>query len=56
MTVVLGGAGFFMRPDSPANPNPRARWLTADHARLAHDRLLRYGRATPGRITWKSAK
>lgn len=56
MTIVVGLAGFFMLPDYPHNPNPRAFWFTATHARTARERLEREGRADAKRITWAAAK
>ncbi|KAK4183189.1 putative transporter [Podospora australis] len=56
MTLVIGVAGFFMIPDYPKHPNPRAFWLTSDHASMATDRLDRHGRSDSKRITWASAK
>jgi len=56
MTVVLGSLGFFCLSDSPHDPNPLAKWLPKDQAKIATDRLNRHGRAKPGKITWKTAK
>jgi len=56
MTVLVGVAGFFMLPDYPNRPNPRAAWLTDEHVSLAGERLERHGRAEAKRITWESAK
>lgn len=56
MTVVVGLAGFFMLPDYPSRPNPRAAfWFKPDHARMALERLDRHGRAEARRITWAAA-
>lgn len=57
MTLVVGLAGFFMLPDYPHRPNPRAQWwFTPAHARLAQHRLERAGRADAKKITWPAAK
>ncbi|KAH8651570.1 putative allantoate permease [Tricladium varicosporioides] len=56
ITVVWGFAGFFMLPDLPNNPNPRAIWFTKEHAVLAMDRLERNGRAEPKKMSWAGAK
>ncbi|KAK3350271.1 major facilitator superfamily domain-containing protein [Lasiosphaeria hispida] len=56
MTLVVGLAGFFMLPDYPNQPNPRAAWLTNEHAAMASERLERHGRSEAKRITWASAK
>lgn len=56
MTIVVGLAGFFMLPDYPSRPNPRAFWFTAEHARMAQERLERHGRAESKKITWAAAK
>jgi MFS family permease len=57
MTVVVGLAGFFMIPDYPRSPNPRAAfWLGPKHTRMASERLERHGRAEARKITWASAK
>lgn len=56
MTIVVGLAGFFMLPDYPSRPNPRAFWFTPDHARMAQERLERHGRAESKKITWAAAK
>lgn len=56
MTIVVGVAGFFMLPDYPHNPNPRAFWFTPIHARTAQKRLEREGRADAKKITWTAAK
>ncbi|KAH7141478.1 major facilitator superfamily domain-containing protein [Dactylonectria estremocensis] len=53
MTVVLGFFGFVMIPDTPNQPNPWAKWwFSADHARIAMERLDRHGRAEAKKITW----
>lgn len=56
ITVVVGLAGFFMIPDYPNRPNPRAFWFNASHARMASERLERHGRSESKKITWASAK
>lgn len=56
MTVAVGLAGFFMLPDYPSRPNPRAVWFTAEHSQLAQERLERHGRAGVKKITWSAAK
>ncbi|KAK4466849.1 putative transporter [Cladorrhinum samala] len=56
MTLAVGVAGFFMIPDYPKLPNPRAFWLSAEHAGMATERLDRHGRSDTKRITWSSAK
>lgn len=56
MTVVVGLAGFFMLPDYPSSPNPRALWFSAEHARMAQQRLERHGRAEAKKITWAAAR
>ncbi|KAI3392023.1 hypothetical protein diail_6350 [Diaporthe ilicicola] len=56
MTVVVGLAGFFMLPDYPSRPNPRAFWFTAEHGRMAQERLERHGRVGVKKITWAAAK
>ncbi|KAK0640733.1 major facilitator superfamily domain-containing protein [Cercophora newfieldiana] len=56
ITVFIGMAGFFMLPDYPNRPNPRAAWLTDEHITMANERLDRHGRDDAKRITWKSAK
>lgn len=47
ITVVLGFAGFFMIPDLPNKPNPRAVWFRNIHAEVSMERLARHGRAEP---------
>ncbi|POS69989.1 major facilitator superfamily transporter [Diaporthe helianthi] len=56
MTVAVGFAGFFMLPDYPSSPNPRAFWFTGEHARIAQERLERHGQAGVKKITWAAAK
>lgn len=56
ITVVWGFAGFFMIPDIPNKPNPRAIWFKKNDGELSLERLARNGRAKPKRITWASAK
>lgn len=56
MTLVVGLAGFFMLPDYPNQPNPRAFWLSDEHLSMANERLERHGRAEAKKITWASAK
>lgn len=56
MTVFVGFAGFFMIPDYPSTPNPRAFWFKARHARMAQERLERHGRAEAKKITWAAAR
>lgn len=47
ITVVWGFAGFFMIPDLPNKPNPRAVWFRNIHAEVSMERLARHGRAEP---------
>ncbi|KAI1805099.1 putative allantoate permease [Daldinia bambusicola] len=56
MTVVVGALGFFLLPDLPNRVNPRAFWFKKEHAKLAMERLERYGRAEPKKMTWAGAK
>ncbi|KAI5202386.1 major facilitator superfamily transporter [Aureobasidium subglaciale] len=56
MTVVWGVLGFFMLPDVPNNPNPRAFWFKKVHAGLAMERLARHGRAEPKKLSWAGTK
>ncbi|KAF7557695.1 hypothetical protein G7Z17_g397 [Cylindrodendrum hubeiense] len=57
MTVVLGFFGFVMLPDTPNRPNPWSKWwFSAKHARIAADRLDRFGRAEARKITWAATK
>ncbi|KAL3419931.1 major facilitator superfamily transporter [Phlyctema vagabunda] len=52
ITVVWGFLGFFMIPDLPNKPNPRAFWFTEEHAKLSMERLSRHNRAEPKKMTW----
>ncbi|CAD0088433.1 unnamed protein product [Aureobasidium mustum] len=56
MTVVWGVLGFFMLPDVPNNPNPRAFWFKKVDAELAMERLARHGRAEPKKLSWAGTK
>jgi len=56
ITVFWGIAGFFMLPDLPNNPNPRAFWFNKEHAAMAMERLERHNRAEPKRMTWAGVK
>jgi sugar phosphate permease len=56
MTVCVGCLGFFMLPDLPNRPNPRAIWFTQEHARQAMERLDRHGRAEPKKMTWEGVR
>ncbi|KAK3315844.1 retrograde regulation protein 2 [Apodospora peruviana] len=56
ITLLVGLAGFFMIPDYPSLPNPRAVWLSDEHITMATERLERHGRADARRINWASAK
>ncbi len=56
MTIILGCAGFFMLPDYPNRPNPRAIWFTKEHAETAMQRLARHGKAEPKSVSWTGAK
>lgn len=56
MTVVWGILGFFMLPDVPNNPNPRAFWFKKVDAELAMERLVRHGRAEPKKLSWAGTK
>lgn len=57
MTIVIGVAGFFMLPDYPSRPNPRAAfWFKPAHAEMALERLARHGRAEAKPITWAAAR
>lgn len=56
MTVVWGILGFFMLPDVPNDPNPRAFWFKKVDAELAMERLARHGRAEPKKLSWAGTK
>ncbi|KAL0572107.1 hypothetical protein V5O48_009860 [Marasmius crinis-equi] len=56
MTVGVALLGFFMLPDLPNNPNPRAFWFRKDHAEMAMERLKRHNRAEPQPVNWASIK
>lgn len=56
ITVSWGILGFFMLPDLPNNPNPRAFWFNKRHGELAMARLARHDRAEPKKMTWAGAK
>ncbi|KAJ7167417.1 major facilitator superfamily domain-containing protein [Mycena crocata] len=56
MTIVVGLSGFVLLPDYPNNPNPRAFWFTAGHAKMAMERLARHGRAEPKPVSWAGAR
>ncbi|KAB8237126.1 hypothetical protein ETB97_010302 [Aspergillus alliaceus] len=56
ITVVWGFLGFFMIPDLPNKPNPRAYWFKKVHAELSMERLARNGRAEPKKMTWAGVK
>ena len=56
MTICVGLCGFFILPDVPNNPNPRAFWFKKHYARLAMERLDRYGKVAPRKITFDSVK
>lgn len=56
ITVVWGFAGFFMIPDTPSNPNPRAFWFSKAHAELSLERLARNGRAEPEKMSWAGVR
>ncbi|KAK0198136.1 retrograde regulation protein 2 [Armillaria mellea] len=56
MTVIFAFFGFFLLPDLPNKPNPRAFWFNEGHAVMAMDRLERHHRAEPKKVTWTSIK
>ncbi|PBL01328.1 major facilitator superfamily transporter [Armillaria gallica] len=56
MTVVFAFFGFFLLPDFPNKPNPRAFWFNKGHAAMAMERLERHHRAEPKKVTWASIK
>ncbi|PVH72913.1 putative allantoate permease [Cadophora sp. DSE1049] len=56
ITVVWGFFGFFMLPDLPNRPNPRAFWFSKADAVMSMERLERHGRAEPKGMTWAGAK
>ncbi|XHG06199.1 hypothetical protein AWENTII_009401 [Aspergillus wentii] len=56
ITVVWGFAGFFMIPDLPNKPNPRAFWFRKIHAELSMERLARNGRAEPKKMSWAAVQ
>lgn len=56
ITVVWGVFGFFMIPDLPNKSNPRAFWFKKAHAEVSMERLERFHRAEPKRITWAGVK
>jgi hypothetical protein len=56
ITVVWGCAGFFMIPDLPNRPNPRAFWFNKNDGELAMERLARNSRAEPKRMSLAGVK
>ena len=56
ITVVWGFFGFFMLPDLPNRPNPRAFWFSKADAVMSMERLERHGRAEPKGMPWAGAK
>jgi hypothetical protein len=56
ITVVWGLLGFFMIPDLPNKPNPRAFWFSKADAELAVERLLRHNRADSKKMTWAGVR
>ena len=57
ITVIWGSLGFFMLPDLPNRPNPRAFWFKKQQdGEIAMERLARHNRAEPRRVTWAGAK
>ncbi|RMX89778.1 hypothetical protein D0869_00619 [Hortaea werneckii] len=56
ITVVWGLLGFVMLPDYPNKPNPRTFWFTKTHDEMAMERLVRYKRAEPKRVTFAAFK
>ena len=56
ITVVWGFFGFFMIPDLPNKPNPRAFWFKKIHAELSMERLARNGRAEPKKMSLAGLK
>lgn len=56
ITVIWGFAGFFMLPDLPNRPNPRAFWFKKVDGELSLERLARNGRAEPKKMTWAGVK
>lgn len=56
ITVAWGFLGFYMIPDLPNKPNPRAFWFRQVHADLSMERLIRNGRAEPQKMTWDGVK
>ncbi|RFU24354.1 hypothetical protein B7463_g11988, partial [Scytalidium lignicola] len=54
ITVVWGLAGFFMIPDLPNNPNPRAFWFRKIDPEISLERLARNGRAELKKMTWNT--
>jgi hypothetical protein len=56
ITIIWGFFGFFMIPDLPNRPNPRAFWFTKEHASMAMERLEKHNRAEPKKMTWAGAK
>lgn len=56
ITVIWGSLGFFMLPDYPNRPNPRAFWFNKTHGEMALARLARHKRAEPKKISWTGVK
>ncbi|KAK0642395.1 Pantothenate transporter FEN2 [Lasiodiplodia hormozganensis] len=56
ITGVWGFLGFFLLPDYPNNPNPRAFWFRKTHGEMAMTRLTRHKRAEPEKLSWAGAK
>jgi MFS family permease len=52
ITVIWGCLGFWMLPDYPNRPNPRAFWFNKTHGEMALQRLVRHKRAEPKAVSW----
>ncbi|PVH89835.1 allantoate permease [Cadophora sp. DSE1049] len=56
ITVCWAVFGFFMLPDLPDRPNPRAFWFNKQHQELAIERLNRNHRVGNKKMTWAGVK
>ncbi|RDW61347.1 putative major facilitator superfamily permease-5 [Coleophoma crateriformis] len=56
ITVCWAFFGFFMIPDLPNRPNPRAFWFSERHAEMSMERLVRHNRAEPKKMSWAGVR
>ena len=56
VTMIYALAGFWLIPDFPTMPNPRAFWLRSQDVDMAVQRTSQFRRSANKKFTWQTVK